>query len=45
MEQIIAAAKTFFTDVLFKSVPKLILALVVLYVGWKLINLLNKFLS
>lgn len=45
MEQIIAAAKTFFTDVLFKSVPKLILALVVLYVGWKLINLLNKFLK
>ncbi|MBO4489309.1 MAG: mechanosensitive ion channel family protein [Bacteroidales bacterium] len=42
MDQLITAAKTFLTDVLFKSIPKLILALIILYVGLKLIKLLNK---
>ena len=35
-------AKQFLNDVVFQYVPKLIMALIVLFVGWKLINLLNK---
>ena len=35
-------AKQFLNDVLFQYVPRLILACIVLFVGWKLINLLNK---
>src|SRR5574344_90825 len=32
------ALKTYFTDVLFQNVPKIIIALVVLWIGWKLIQ-------
>lgn len=35
-------AKQFLNDVVFQYVPKLILACIVLFVGWKLIKLLNK---
>ena len=37
-----AGAKQFLNDVVFQYVPKLIVAAIVLFVGWKLINLLNK---
>ena len=37
-----AGAKQFLNDVVFQYVPKLVLAGIVLFVGWKLINLLNK---
>lgn len=37
-----AGAKHFLNDVVFQYVPKLIVAAIVLFVGWKLINLLNK---
>lgn len=33
------------SDILFKNIPKLILALVVLWVGWKLIKFFGKFLK
>lgn len=35
-------AKQFLNDVVFQYVPKLIVAVIVLFVGWKLINLLNR---
>ena len=35
-------AKQFLNDVVFQYVPRLIVACLVLFVGWKLINLLNK---
>ena len=35
-------AKQFLNDIVFHYVPKLIVAGIVLFVGWKLINLLNK---
>lgn len=38
-------AKQFLNDVVFQYVPKLIMAAIVLFVGWKLINLLNKFMQ
>jgi small conductance mechanosensitive channel len=37
-----SGAKQFLNDIVFQYVPKLILACIVLFVGWKLINLLNK---
>lgn len=42
MEQFIAAAQKFLTDVVFTNLPKIVFALVVLWIGWKLIKLLNK---
>ncbi|MCR4965904.1 MAG: mechanosensitive ion channel family protein [Bacteroidales bacterium] len=45
MEQLIDAGKKFLTDVLFQNIPKLIVALIVLYVGWKLIKLLNRIMK
>ena len=45
MQEIITAAKTFMTDVLFKGIPKLIIAILVFWIGWKLIKLLNKTLK
>lgn len=42
MEDFVAAARAFLTDVLFKYVPQLLLALLILFVGLKLIKLLNK---
>lgn len=45
MQEIVAAAKTFVTDVLFKGIPKLIIAILVFWIGWKLIKLLNKTLK
>ena len=38
-------AKQFLNDVVFQYVPKLIMAAIVLFVGWKLINLLNKIMQ
>ncbi len=35
-------AKQFLNDIVFQYVPKLIMAGIMLFVGWKLINLLNK---
>ncbi len=45
MQEIITAAKTFMTDVLFKGIPKLLIAILVFWIGWKLIKLLNKTLK
>ncbi len=42
MEQFIAAAQKFLTDVVFTNLPMIVFALVVLWIGWKLIKLLNK---
>lgn len=44
MDQFVDAAKAFMTDVLFKSIPKLIVAILVFWIGWKLIKLLDKVL-
>ena len=38
-------AKQFLNDVVFQYVPKLIVACIVLFVGWKLINLLDKLIK
>jgi len=38
-------AKQFLNDVVFQYVPKLIVAAIVLFVGWKLINFLNKLMK
>lgn len=40
-----AGAKQFLNDVVFQYVPKLIVAVIVLFVGWKLINLLNRMMK
>lgn len=45
MEQFIIAAKKFVTDVVFTNVPKIIIALLVLWIGWKLIKVLNRFMN
>ena len=37
--------KTFFNDVLFNNIPRILIALVILWVGWKLIKVLTKFLQ
>ena len=41
-ESFAAGAKQFLNDVVFQYVPKFIVACIVLFVGWKLINMLNK---
>lgn len=40
-----SGAKQFLNDVLFHYVPKFVVACIVLFVGWKLINLLNKMMK
>ncbi|MCQ2284027.1 MAG: mechanosensitive ion channel family protein [Bacteroidales bacterium] len=45
MEHFIEAAKTFLTDVLFKNIPQILIAILVLYVGLKLIKLLDRMLA
>lgn len=45
MEQFLTAAKTFLSDVVFKNIPQIIVAIIILIVGLKLIKLLNKFLN
>ncbi|MCQ2287145.1 MAG: mechanosensitive ion channel [Bacteroidales bacterium] len=42
MEHIITGAKEFITAVLFKNIPTIIMALIVLWIGWKLIKVFNK---
>ena len=37
--------KTFFNDVLFNNIPRILIALVILWIGWKLIKVLSKFLQ
>ena len=41
-ESFASGAKQFLNDIVFQYVPKLVVAGIVLYVGWKLINMLNK---
>ena len=41
-ESFSSGAKQFLNDIVFQYVPKLIVAALVLFVGWKLINLLNR---
>jgi len=41
-ESFASGAKQFLNNVVFQYVPKMIVAFIVLFVGWKLINLLNK---
>lgn len=45
MEHLIEAGKTFLSDVIFKNIPKIIVALIILWIGWKLIKFLNKTLK
>ncbi len=45
MEQLIVEAKKFLTEVLFTYVPKVLVALIVFWVGWKLINVFNRFMN
>ncbi|MBP5711072.1 MAG: mechanosensitive ion channel family protein [Bacteroidales bacterium] len=45
MDQIIAGAKEFLSAVLFKNIPTIIIALLVLWIGWKLIKYFNRFLD
>lgn len=45
MEQFLNAAKTFLSDVVFKNVPQILVAILVLVVGLKLIKLLSKILN
>lgn len=45
MEHLITAGKTFLSDVIFENIPKILIALLVLWIGWKLINFLNKTLK
>lgn len=45
MEHLIEAGKTFLSDVIFKNIPKIIVALLILWIGWKLIKFLNKTLK
>lgn len=44
-ESFASGAKQFLNNVVFQYVPKLVVAGIVLFVGWKLINLLNKFMK
>lgn len=44
-ESIVTGAKQFLNDVAFQYVPKLILGIIVLIVGWKLIKLLNRVMN
>lgn len=44
MDQFVEAAKTFLSDVVFKNIPQVIVALIVLFVGLKLIKLLDRLL-
>ena len=44
-ESFSSGAKQFLNDVLFHYVPKFVVACIVLFVGWKLINLLNKIMK
>lgn len=45
MDQIITGAKEFLSSVLFKNIPTIIVALLILWIGWKLIKYFNKFLD
>jgi len=45
MDQFFNAAKTFLSDVVFKNIPQILVALVVLIVGLKLIKLLSKVMN
>lgn len=45
MDQFIQSAKEFLSDVVFKNVPQVLVALIILYVGMKLIKLLDKVLN
>ena len=44
-ESFAGGAKQFLNNIVFQYVPKLIVACIVLFVGWKLINLLNRFMK
>ncbi len=44
-ESFASGAKQFLNNIVFQYVPKLIVAGIVLFVGWKLINLLNRFMK
>ena len=45
MEQFFTAAKTFISDVVFKNIPQILVAILVLIVGLKLIKLLSKVMN
>ncbi len=45
MEQLIAAGKNFLSNVIFNNIPKILIALLILWIGWKLIKFLNKTLK
>lgn len=45
MEHFLTAAKNFITDVIFKNIPHVIIAIIILIVGLKLIKLLDRLLN
>lgn len=45
MEHLLEGFKQFCSDVLFQNIPKIIIALLILWIGWKLINWLSKLLT
>ena len=42
---VLQGLKTFFNDVLFNNIPRILIALVILWIGWKLIKVLANFLQ
>ena len=42
---VLQGLKTFFNDVLFNNIPRILIALLILWIGWKLIKVLSKFLQ
>ena len=45
MEHLIEGFKKFCTDILFQNVPKIVMALLILWIGWKLVNWGTKILK
>lgn len=45
MEHLLEGFKQFCSDVLFQNIPKIIIALLILWIGWKLVNWIGRLLS
>lgn len=45
MEHLIEGFKNFCTDILFQNIPKIVIALLILWIGWKLVNWAAKILK
>ena len=42
VNQFVEASKEFLSDVLFNNIPKIVIALLILWIGWKLVKLISK---